>query len=103
MVEPKGMVFKHKHETNGEVWYSYTYSVSSKNMDGEWESVPKPIQFKKGITPPENKTRIVIKSGWEKPMKWKGEKVPGWFVTGYEVLDDYPKGFTSLSNDDVPF
>lgn len=101
MVEPKGMVFKNEHETNGEKWYSYSFSVSSKNQDGEWENASMPVKFWAKVTPPENKTRIVIKDGWLKPYKFKDGNVVGWFVKEYEVVED--SGFSALVQDDVPF
>lgn len=104
MVEPKGMVFKNEHETNGEKWYSYSYSVSNKNQNDEWESASCPIKFMKGVDAPDNKTRIKITEGWQKPMKWKDGKVLGWFVKEYEVISNAePSGYTALVDDDIPF
>lgn len=104
MVEPKGMVFKNEHETNGEKWYSYSFSVSSKNQNDEWESASMPIKFIKSITPPENKTRIKITDGWLKPYKFKDGFVVGWFAKDYEVIGNAePSGYTALVDDDIPF
>lgn len=103
MVEPKGMVFKNEHETNGEKWYSYSFSVSSKNQNGEWENASVPIKFWKGVEAPDNKTRIKITDGWQKPMKWKDGLVVGWFVKDYDVVLNEPSGFSALVQDDVPF
>lgn len=104
MVEPKGMVFKNEHETNGEKWYSYSFSVSNKNQNDVWESASMPIRFKKGITPPEHKTRIKINEGWLKPYKFKNVSVVGWFVKEYEVIsNEEPSGYTALVDDDIPF
>jgi len=106
MIEPRGMVFKNEHETNGEKWYSYRWSVSSKNKDGEWESGSRPIKFWKECTPPENKTRITLTDAWEKPMKGKDGFELGWFVKAYEVVSE-PQGdvhgYTALVDDDIPF
>ena len=103
MVEPKGMVFKNEHETNGEKWYSYTFSVSSKDKDGNWESASVPIRFWKKVEAPDNKTRIKITDGWQKPMKWKDGKTLGWFVKDYDVVLNVQGGFTALQDDDIPF
>ena len=103
MVEPKGMVFKNEHETNGEKWYSYTFSVSSKDKDGNWESASVPIRFWKKVEAPDNKTRIKITDGWQKPMKWKDGFVLGWFVKDYDVVLNEQSGFTALVDDDIPF
>lgn len=105
-MDVRGMVFKNEHETNGEKWYSYNLSISSKNQSGEWESASMPIRFMKGITPPENKMRIEIKDGWLKPYKFKDGFVPGIFCKEYEVISD-PLGetheYSALMQDDVPF
>ena len=104
MIEVKGMVFRNEHETNGEKWYSYNLSISSKNLNDEWESGSMPVRFKKDITPPENRTRIKITDGWLKPYKFKDGFVVGWFVTDYEVLSkSEPNGFTAIVEDDIPF
>ena len=104
MVEVKGMVFRNEHETNGEKWYSYTFSVSNKNQKDEWETASVPIRFKRGVTPPEHKTRIKVKDGWLKPYKFKDGFVLGFFVRGYEVLSkSEPSGFKAIVDDDVPF
>ena len=104
MIEVKGMVFRNEHETNGEKWYSYSFSVSNKNQNDEWESGSVPIKFKKSLTPPEHKTRIKVTDGWLKPYKFKDGFVVGLFVTGYEVLSkSEPNGFTAIVDDDLPF
>lgn len=105
MIEPKGMVFKNEHETNGEKWYSYNLSISSKNQNDEWESASMPIRFKKDITPPEHKARIKINEGWLKPYKFKDGFVVGWFVKEYEVISEPNQGggFTAIVDDDIPF
>lgn len=104
MIEVKGMVFRNEHETNGEKWYSYNLSISSKNQNDEWESGSMPVRFKKDITPPENRTRIKITDGWLKPYKFKDGFVVGWFVKEYEVIGDAePSGYTALVDDDIPF
>ena len=101
-MDVKGMVFKNEHETNGEKWYSYNLSISSKNQNDEWESASMPIRFKKGITPPENRTRISITDGWLKPYKFKDGFVVGIFCKEYETVGE-PSGFTAIVDDDVPF
>ena len=105
MVEPKGMVFKNEHETNGEKWYSYNFSVSAKKIDGEgYDSASMPIRFWKGIEAPDNKTRIKITDGWLKPYKFKNVSVVGWFVKEYEVIgNEEPSGYMALVDDDIPF
>lgn len=103
MIEVKGMVFRNEHETNGEKWYSYNLSISSKNQNDEWESGSMPVRFKKDITPPENRTRIKITDGWLKPYKSKDGFVVGWFVKEYEAITSEPSGYTAIVEDDVPF
>lgn len=104
MIEVKGMVFRNEHETNGEKWYSYNLSISSKNQNDEWESGSMPVRFKKDITPPENRIRIRITDGWLKPYKFKDGFVVGWFVKEYEVIGNAePSGYTALVDDDIPF
>jgi hypothetical protein len=108
MMDVKGMVFKNEHETNGEKWYSYVLSISSKNQNDEWESASMPIRFWSECTPPENKTRIKITDGWLKPYKFKykdgDETVVGVFCKDYEVVSKAePSGFTAIVDDDVPF
>ena len=102
MIEPRGMIFVNEHETNGEKWYSFSFSVSSKNQNGDWENASMPIRFMKGVQPPEDKTRITITDGWLKPYKFKDGFVVGWFVKAYEV-NQKESGFTALVDDDVPF
>lgn len=104
MIEPRGMIFVNEHETNGEKWYSYSLSVSSKNQKDEWENASMPVRFMKGVEPPVNKTRITITDGWLKPYKFKDGFVVGWFVKAYEVIGtNGESGFTALVQDDVPF
>lgn len=102
MIEPKGMVFKNEHETNGEKWYSYNFSVSNKKQNGDWINASCPIQFWKEVTPPDNKARIKITDGWQKPYEFKDRTVLGWFVKEYEVVGEQ-SGFAALVEDDVPF
>ena len=106
MIEQKGMVFKNEHETNGEKWYSYNFSVSSKNQKGEWESASCPIKFVGGCIAPEDKTRIVLKDGWQKPFKFKDGNVLGWYAKEYEVVSE-PQGeihgYSALVQDEIPF
>ena len=101
MVEPKGMVFKNEHETNGEKWYSYSFSVSSKNQNDEWKSASCPIRFRKGVDVP-NKTRIKITDGWQRPFKFKDGYVLGWFANDFEIISG-KTGFTALTDEEVPF
>ena len=110
MVEPKGMVFVNEHETNGERWYSFSFSVSAKNQNGDWESASMPVRFWKEIQPPENKTRIKITDGWMKPFKFKEGFVVGWFVKAYELIgesydsaNEQPTGYTVMTDDELPF
>lgn len=101
----RGTVFKNKHETNGEEWYSYKISFSSKDREGNWENTSMPIKFVGNTTPPEDKARVVLTSAWIKPFKYKDGKVPGWYCNGYEEAE--PKGeihgYEALVQDDVPF
>lgn len=101
-MDVKGMVFKNEHETNGDVWYSYNLSVSSKGMDGEWNSVSVPIRLSKGMNIP-NKTRIEIKEGWPIVIKGKEKNMFGFFVKEYEVITKEPEGFSKLVDEDIPF
>jgi hypothetical protein len=106
MVEPRGMVFKNEHETNGEKWYSYNFSVSAKNQNGEWESASVPIRFVKTIVKPDNKTRVILRDWWLKPMKFKDGYTMGIFCKDYEVVGeptDDVQGFTAIVDEDIPF
>ena len=109
MIEPRGMIFHNEHESNGEKWYSFSFSVSAKNQNGDWESASMPIRFWKEIQPPEDRTRIKITDGWMKPYKYKDGFVVGWFVKAYEVIGESydaaqkESGFTALVQDDLPF
>lgn len=102
----RGIVFKDKHETNGEVWYSYLLSTASKDKEGNYVYTKYPIRFVGGIKEPEDRQKITLKSAWPKPFKYKGiDDYPGWFCNDYEESE--PKGeihgFSALADDDIPF
>ena len=100
------MVFKNEHETNGETWYSYAISVSSKKQDGTWISASMPIRFRKGTTL-YNRTRIEITEGWPIVIEMKDRKVVGLFANEFEILDgaapEKQTEFSELQKDDIPF
>lgn len=104
----KGMVFKNERETNGEVWYSYALSLSSKNMEGEWISTSVPIRFRKDIKLI-NRTVIEIIDGWPIVIQYKdGSKRLGFFANEFDVIEGgavnkKPEGFEGVKNDDIPF
>ena len=104
MLEIKGTVFENEHVTNGEKWYSYNLSFSSKDKDGKWESVSMPIRFVGGAVPPGNKARISLTRAWIEGFKYKDKKIPGWKCMEYETVEsNAAPGFSALTNDDVPF
>lgn len=103
-VNVKGMVFRNEHETNGETWYSYSISVSSKSKEGEWINKSVPIRFRKGVQIPD-RTRIDITDGWPIVIPYKDGNIVGFFANEYEVIDKTkePEGFSQLVDEDIPF
>ena len=102
-----GMVFRNEHETNGETWYSYNISVSSKKLDGEYVSTSVPIRFKKGVMV-ENKTRIDIKKGFLTVREYTkdGDKKKILEIMCMEfgtVTKQEDSGFMPLQDEDIPF
>lgn len=103
----RGMIFKNEREKDGKTWFSYSLSISSKNISGEWKSVSVPIRFRKGVVLI-NKSRIEITDGWPIVIEYKDRNVLGFFANEFEVLEGNaverePEGFSALQDDDIPF
>ena len=106
-----GMVFKNEHITNGESWYSYNISITSKNYSGDFVSTTMPIRFKKGIEL-SDRARIDIKNGFLSVREYTKDgdkrKVIEIMCLDFETVkgasaERPPEGFASLQDEDIPF
>ena len=88
---------------------SYTRSVCSQEFKdgkkGDWISTYEPVQFPKGTDIPDRS--IVEVKGFEAVYKGKDDQIKRKLVVQeYRVLDagsEEPKGFSKLSDSDIPF
>lgn len=106
-----GLVFKNEHTTNGEKWYSYNISISSKDYSGEYVSTTMPIKFKKGIELTD-RARIDIKNGFLRVREYDkdGEKrkIVEIMCLDFDTIlgstaEAAPDGYASLQDEDIPF
>jgi hypothetical protein len=80
---------------------SYSGSISSKDMNGNWISVIVPVQMPKGTDLP-NKTEIDVTKGFEAVyVKRDGTKDRKIVVMEYET--DLPTGFAQVDDSEIPF
>ena len=80
---------------------SYSRSISSKDIDGNWVSVFENVQMPKGTDLP-NKTKIEVTKGFEAVYeKRDGTKDRKIVVMEYET--DLPTGFSAVDDSEIPF
>ena len=80
---------------------SYSRSISSKDIDGNWISVFENVQMPKGTDLP-NKTKIDVTKGFEAVYeKRDGTKDRKIVVMEYET--DLPTGFSAVDDSEIPF
>lgn len=101
-IEGKGRIFAKEREG----WTWYTIGISSKTQDGTWINAYQPVRFRKGEKVP-NGTDIEF-VGFPTVMKGKEYNSVLWQITEYRSVGDEmaipdDKGYTALTNDDIPF
>ena len=80
---------------------SYSRSISSKDIDGNWVSVFENVQMPKGTDLP-NKTKIEVTKGFEAVYeKRDGTKDRKIVVMEYKA--DLPTGFSQVDDSEIPF
>ena len=80
---------------------SYSRSISSKDIDGNWISVFENVQMPKGTDLP-NKTKIEVIKGFEAVYeKRDGTKDRKIVVMVYKA--DLPTGFAQVDDSEIPF
>ena len=93
----KTMIFR--KDFNGKP--SYSRSISSKDIDGNWVSVFENVQMPKGTDLP-NKTKIDVIKGFEAVYeKRDGTKDRKTVVMEYKA--DLPTGFAQVDDSEIPF
>lgn len=84
---------------------SYSRAISSQEykdgQKGDWITVYEPIQFPKG-TDIEDRSIIEVTKGFEATYKTDNGNKRKLVVMEYKVLDG-KNGFSSLTNEDIPF
>lgn len=101
-IEGKGRVWAKEHEG----WTAYTIGISNKNQDGTWINAYQQVRFRKGEKVP-NGTDIEFVAF---PTVKKGDpyNTVMWQITEFRNVGDEmaipdDKGYTALTNDDIPF
>lgn len=101
-IEGKGRVWAKEHEG----WTAYTIGISNKNQDGTWINAYQQVRFRKGEKVPNGSDIEFVAF----PTVKKGDpyNTVMWQITEFRNVGDEmaipdDKGYTALTNDDIPF
>ena len=89
------MIFRQEREYNGNIFYSYSIGVSSKDKDGNLVGGFIDCTFKKGVTV-ENKTKIFIKNAFPTVSQGKDRTFTKWMITDFELEDQVKDDFMAI-------
>lgn len=83
---------------------NYSYSISRKNDEGNYENAYRQVRFKKGVDLP-NKTLVQIKDAFESFNVGKdGKKYPYLMITDFSVMgDSSPVDIPDTNEEVIPF
>ena len=104
------MIFRKDREGRNGTFPTYATTISSRNEDGSYSNRYKEVKFRKDVEVA-NKTIINIDDGFltfREYMAAGGEKQAAEYIMVLEFTEvqppgDAPSGFTSLSDEDIPF
>jgi len=72
---------------NGKNYSLYSFSVSSKDMSGNWISAYIDCRFKKGIAI-NNGAVIKIKNAFPTSSEFNGQTKVSWMITDFDIISD---------------
>lgn len=103
LTSDKLKVWKNKKEDGT---YNFSYSISSKNKDGSYEYMSKPIKFMKDKEPNDT-CEIKINNAFQSFYTLNDKKYDYIMVLDYDIIEtkneDINIDETILSDDDLPF
>ena len=112
LIADKVRIFrKDKTTNNGSTFATYSFSVSSKDKDGNWVSSWFDAVFPKG-TELNDKTDIKINNAFPIVSPYNGKTYVKWYIKEFEILSEGQPapvkdidGFVNVSDDmgDLPF
>lgn len=104
--KPATIYRKDRTTQSGNTWTTYCTKVSSKDMEGNWNSAFIDVAFKKGIDVP-NKSKIKIKESFPTISVYNEKASIKWMIMDFEIVEEGQtqvpdvNGFINIE-DDLP-